>query len=76
MIRLIVLIVWILATIFFGIESKYSFLIGAVCLVLTAVLMLFGISGFALRMTTYAFGFFLIGTVNYLVEIKKNEKVE
>ncbi len=74
MIRSVVIVVWIIMVVFLKITARVSFILGILTIVASCVSILTGHHGFALRLTTYAFGFLVIGCVTYVLELKQHEK--
>ncbi len=73
MIRTIIFWGWFFIALLFKIPSRFSFLLGVIILIVSSGTILLDHQGFALRLTTYAFGFLLIGCVSYIREIKQHE---
>lgn len=73
MIRIGILLVWFLLSMLYGIPSRLSILLGIIVLLLSGLSFLFDRQGFGLRLTTYAFGFLVVGLITYIREVK-NEK--
>ncbi len=74
MIRTVILIGWFISTLVLKIPSRVSIIIGVMALCGSALTMITNHQGYALRLTTYAFGFFMIGFVSYVLELKRDEK--
>lgn len=74
MIRTIILISWFLLTTVLKLPSWISFLVGCVIVLIAGFSVVIDHQGFVLRLLTYAFGFFVIGFMSYVLELKHHEK--
>lgn len=74
MTRAIVLTIWFIINYIFKVNSSYSFVLGIILLMLSAVSIVLDRQGFALRLATYAFGFLVVGMISYIRELKINDK--
>lgn len=68
--RSIVLTIWFIINYIFKVKSSYSFVLGIILLMLSVVSIVLDRQGFALRLTTYAFGFLVVGMISYIRELK------
>jgi len=67
----IIIAFYFLLSVLFSIESRYSFYIGLLFLILAAFLYLIGNEGVAENYAVYAFYFLVIGTTTVLIETVK-----
>lgn len=74
MIRSIIVFGWLVVASTLRINQRVSFIFGLLTLVFSGVMLILDISGFALRMMTYAYSFFIVGLLAYLRVLKTNEK--
>jgi hypothetical protein len=74
MIRTATFIGWFFITLLFKIPAYISFVFGLFILIISSAGMLTNHQGFALRLTTYAFGFLFVGFISYIRQLKQNEK--
>jgi len=74
MIRTFVLVSWCVLVLLLKLPSRYSFILGIVFFIFSAIAMVVGFEGVGLRLTTYSYGFFFFGTACYLYEIKNEQE--
>jgi cell division protein FtsW (lipid II flippase) len=67
---------YFLLAILFSLESRYSFAIGLLFLVLTAFLQILGKERIAENYAVYTFYFLVIGTIGALIEVAKDKKLD
>jgi len=70
----IIIAFYFLLSVLFSIESRYSFYLGLLFLILAAFLQTLGNEGIAENYAVYAFYFLVIGTTTALIETVKNRK--
>ena len=74
MIRAGIFVGWLLVSALFKLPSRISFIFGALILGVSALSLLTNHQGSGLRLTTYAFFFFVVGIISYVREVKRYEK--
>lgn len=74
MIRIITLSAWFVLNVFLNLDYRLSFYLGFLGIICSFLLNILEFQGIGLRLLTYSFGLFFIGTLFYLKYHSKNER--